>query len=71
MQIGEVWKVAVRKYEYHKAVWYNYREAEVIGLSLSIFTLRVVYKHKLFGLIKYRKTITAGIENVNFIKRLK
>lgn len=71
MKEGEVWKVAVRKFHYHKAVWTTYTQAEVLGFSLGIYTLRVVYKTSLFGLIKKKKCIMAGIENVNFIERIK
>jgi hypothetical protein len=66
MMVGKTCKVAVRRYNYHKAIWYNYKEAEVLDLSLGIYTLRVVYKTRLWGLIKHRKTITVGIENVFF-----
>jgi hypothetical protein len=70
MRIGEKWKVAVRRYEYHKGIWYNYREAEVLDISFNIFTLRVVYKTSFFGLIKHKKTIMVGVENIIFSKRL-
>lgn len=72
MRIGEKWKLAVRRYEYHKGTWYNFKEAEVIDFNQNtcIYTLRVVYRTSFFGLVKHKKTIMAGVENIIFSKRL-
>ena len=70
---GETWLVDIRKIHYHYPNWHRNRVVKIIEIdhNRQLYRLRITLASKLLWIFDRYTYDTIGVENINFIRKLK
>jgi len=70
---GETWLVDIRKFDYHLPVWHRNRVVKIrfFSTNTQVYSVKILLRTKWLGLFKEYAYDEIGVENINFVRRIR